>query len=135
MMPRQFSLAVVGAPYANKDGTNREFEIRLCDRGDALALVPDPKNKYDEHAVAVLSKNGVQIGFINSERAPHVAGLLRAGHALEVLFQERTKWGCVVRIGIDGTPTLPPLHAAAPERDEFAQDDPGFEPDWIPPDE
>jgi hypothetical protein len=128
------SLAVVGAPYGNKDGSNREFEILLCEPGDPVALLPEPKNRYDEHAISVLSKNGVQMGYINSERAPYVGGLLRAGHALFPIFQERTPWGCVIRIGIDEPPSLPPRNPT-PTPAEGRDDVCGFEPDYVPPDE
>lgn len=129
-----FSLAVVGAPYDNKDGSNREFEILLCSPGDIVELRPEPKNKYDEHAVAVLSKNGVQIGYINSERAPQIGSLFRAGHELFAIFQERTKWGCLIRLGVDEPPTLPPKRVERRPSEGWDYD-PGFEPDWIPPDE
>jgi hypothetical protein len=134
-MQPDFSLAVVGAPYPNKDGSNREFEIRLLDPGDGLDLRPEPKNRYDEHAIAVLSRSGTQIGYVESERAPHLGILLRAGHQLEAVFQARTPWGCLIRIGVDQTPALPPAAKPQEKPDELSQPDYGFEPDWIPPDD
>lgn len=128
----QISLAIVGAPYPNKDGGNRQFEIILCDPGDALSLVPEPENEFDEHAIAVFSERGVQIGYIESERAVYVGGLLRAGHELTVIFQSATSWGAFARIGIDEVPTLP----AQRERPaESGDPDSGFYPDWIPRDD
>lgn len=127
MALRPFSLPVVGAPYANADGSNRQFEIKLCDRGDRLELRPEPKNRYDEHAIAVLSRNGVQIGYLASERAPYVGSLLRAGHDLVVLFQQATPWGAIARIGIDEVPALPAEARSAPPpsaEDEFYPPDP-----------
>jgi hypothetical protein len=130
-----FSLAVVGAPYPNKDGSNREFEIRLLDPGDELSLLPEPKNRFDEHAVAVISNSGTQIGYVETERAPHLGILLRAGHELHARFQARTPWGCIVRIGIDRAPSLPPAAKAADPSIYRSDPDIGFEPDWIPPDD
>lgn len=135
MLPPHFSLAVVGAPYPNKDGSNREFEIRLCDPGEPVELRLEPKNKYDEHAVAVFSKNAVQIGYIESERAPQIGTLLRGGHELFAIFQARTPWGCLIRIGVDTAPSLPLVRHPPPPPPEGVDDDPGFEPDWIPPDD
>lgn len=128
------SLSVVGAAYPNVDGSSRKFEIMLCERGEPVTLRPEPKNKYDEHAIAVLSARDVQIGYIASERAVYVAQLLRAGHTLHALFQGATDWGAFVRIGIDHLPELPPQAVAASSSD-FGQHDGGFWPDYIPPDD
>ena len=131
---RELSIAVVGAPYPNKDGSNRQFEVKLSSPGDCVELLPEPKNRYDEHAVAVFSVRGVQIGYISSERAPLVGSLLRAGHDLAAVFQEETPWGAVIRVGIDREPVLPsakPL--AAPVQPAMISDeDVGFWPDEDP---
>lgn len=128
------SLSVVGAAYPNADGSSRKFEVMLCERGEAVTLLPEPKNKYDEHAIAVLSARGVQIGYITSERAIYVAQLLRAGHTLHAIFQGATDWGAVIRIGIDNEPALPPLPQVESSTEADA-DDSGFWPDYIPPDD
>ena len=128
------SLSVVGAAYPNADGSSRKFEVMLCERGELVTLVPEPKNKYDEHAIAVLSARRVQIGYITSERAVFVAQLLRAGHTLHAIFQGATDWGAVIRVGIDAPPELPPLPTPSPSA-EFDQDDSGFWSDYIPPDD
>lgn len=127
-----FSLAVVGAPYSNKDGSNREFEILLCHPGEVLTLIPEPRNRYDEHAVAVNSGRNVQIGYINSERAPQIGSLLRAGHEVAAIFQEKTRWGCIIRIGVDAIPTLPKKRA---DPSENADPFPDYDSDYIPPDD
>lgn len=137
-----FTLHVVGAPYKNKDGSNRQFEIMLCTRGESVELRPEPKNKFDEHAVAVWSARGVQIGYLPSERAPYVKGLLRAGHELFAIFQQAVGNGAAVRIGVDRSPELPPESAVRPRAqpfDEFNQDSGtsshGYFADYIPPDD
>jgi hypothetical protein len=130
-----FTLPIVGAPYANKDKSNRQFEIMLCDPGDLLQLVPEPKNPYDEHAVAVFSERGVQIGYVSSERAVQLALLLRAGRELFAVFQAATQWGAFARIGVDHIPSLPTQRTPVETPDEWGHDDPGFYPDDIPPDE
>lgn len=137
-----FTLPVVGAPYKNKDGSNRQFEILLCVRGDPLELRPEPKNKHDEHAVGVWTGRGVQIGYLPSQRAPYVKSLMRSGHELFGLFQEATDFGAAVRIGVDRVPTLPapsPPRSRPKSIDEFDQDigdnDAGYYADYIPPDD
>lgn len=62
------SLAVVGAQYPNRDGSDRRFEILLCTPGEPVELVPEPRNRHDENAVAVRSARGVQIGYLTAER-------------------------------------------------------------------
>ena len=134
---KSFSASVVGAPYPNSDGSNRQFEIKLCDRGERCDLLPEPKNKFDEHAVAVFSSRGVQIGYVSSERAVYVGGLIRAGHHLTALFQEETPWGAALRVGVDCEPDLPPLSTFQPRQhgQTSGADDSGFYPDPIYPDE
>jgi hypothetical protein len=133
----QFSLAVVGAPYPNKDGSNRQFEVMLCTAGEAVELLPEPQNKFDEHAVAVISTRGVQLGYLESERAPYVQGLIRNAHELRAIFQCPTRWGCIIRVGVDVEPTLPDFvpNSTSSTRDSEGDPDYGFEPDFIPPDE
>lgn len=139
--PPDFTLPVVGAPYNNKDGSDRRFEILLCSRGEPLELRPEPRNKHDEHAVGVWSVRGVQIGYLPSQRAPYVKSLMRAGHELFGLFQESTSFGAAVRIGVDRVPTLPPERPKprAAIDDEYnqdrAEDDGGYYADYIPPDD
>jgi hypothetical protein len=53
------TLSVVGGIHANVDGSNRLFEIALCVPGEGVSLVPEPKNKHDPSAVAVISERGV----------------------------------------------------------------------------
>lgn len=96
------SLAVVGAPYANKDGSDRLFEILLCKPGEQVELRPEPKNKKDERAIAVLSARGVQIGYITAERAPRIGALIRSGREVQSVFQARSEWGAWIRVAFDG---------------------------------
>ena len=128
----QMSLPIVGAPYANKDKSNRQFEIMLCEPGDPLTLVPEPKNKYDEHAIAVVSERGVQIGYVTSERAPYLGQLMRQGHELRAIFQAPTQWGCFARVAADEDPVLRTRPAPPPTG---ADPDSGFYPDEIYPDD
>lgn len=132
MPPPAITLAIVGAAYPNRDGSNRQFSIAMCSPGDPLHLVPEPDNPIDEHAIAVFSEHGEQIGYVTSERAPYLNGLMRAGHELHAIYQARTKWGAFARIGIDEVPGLIPqaTKPAAP-----VEDDNGFYPDFIPPDD
>lgn len=135
MAIRAFSTSVVGAPYLNKDGSDRRFEILLCAPGDPLTLVPEPRNPHDEHAVAVFTERGISIGYVNADRAVYVAGLIRGGHVLQAIFQQATPWGAYARIGVDEAPTLPNFDQPVTQNDWEGEDDSGFYPDFIPPDD
>lgn len=126
------TLPVVGAPYINRDKSSRQFEILLCAPGDPLTLIHDAKNRYDEHAVAVFSERGVQIGYITAERSPHIVQLLRDGHELSAVFQAQTRWGAFARIGVDEPAILPKVK---PLPKDGSDPDSGFYPDWLPPDD
>lgn len=105
--PRAFSIAVVGADYPNKDGGNRRSEIAFCNPGDPIELRPEPRNPHDEHAIAVFTSRGFQIGYLPSERAVFVGGILRDGHTVTAIFQDVATYGAVIRAAVDAEPTLP----------------------------
>ncbi|WP_397586652.1 HIRAN domain-containing protein [Sphingobium fuliginis] len=127
----QLSLIIVGADYPNKDKSNRRFEILLCKPGEEVHLVPEPKNPADPQAVAVFSARGVQIGYVRGEQAQLIRSYLSRGRVTAAVFQDRHQAGAVIRLGLDGEmPVLPEL---PPQSDP--EDDSGFYPDYIPPDE
>ncbi|WP_191864483.1 HIRAN domain-containing protein [Sphingomonas sp. gentR] len=134
---RQLSLAVVGIDYPNKRGPDRRFELAMCHEGEAIELRPEPDNRYDEHAIAVYSCRGIQLGYLPSERAVLIGTYWRQGHTTIAIFQAlgaKVGW---VRVAFDGEqPILPPVAVDAPPTSwDAADSDYGFEPDWIPPDD
>ncbi len=81
----------------------------------------------------VLSARGVQIGYLPAERAPWIAGMLRAGREVRAVFQQATAHGAAIRVALDGAePVLP---TAAPLPSSLQQDHDEFWPDPIPPDD
>ena len=70
----EFSTAVVGIQYPNADNSDRRFEALLCKAGDEVHLVPEPRNKYDPRAVAVVSERGVQLGYWGRNGAAGLVG-------------------------------------------------------------
>lgn len=127
-------MAVVGADYPNKRGPGRRFELNICRPREPIELRPEPKNKHDEHAVAVFSARGIQLGYLSAERAPWIGGMIKQGREVRAIFQRQTSFGAWIRIAFDGAvPALPAEnhneHAAV---DEFA-DDPA--PDFCPDEE
>lgn len=133
----QLSVAIVGANYANKDGGNRRTEIAFCDPGEPVELRPEPKNPHDAHAIAVFSVRGFQIGYVSSERAVVLGGLLRDGHVLTAIFQDVASWGAIARVGVDCEPVLPTRREEEADEEETRSsgDDVDFWPDYIPPDD
>ncbi len=131
MPARQLSLHVVGANHSNrKGGGDRRFEILLCVPGEPVELVPEPRNPVDPNAVAVLSARGVQIGYLTAERAPWVGAKMRNGTEVVAIFQSATPGGAAIRVGLDGDyPVLPETKPPPSDNDD------GFWPDEIPPDD
>lgn len=127
-------MAVVGIDYPNKRGPARRFELGICKPGEPVELRPEPKNQYDEHAIAVFSCRGIQLGYLPSERAVLIGTLWRQGHDTKVIFQgldAKVGW---VRVAFDGEePVLPRPPAAGDEGRHAEPDDAdaGFYPDPI----
>lgn len=127
---RPQSLAIVGIDYPNKRGPGRRFELEICRPGEPVELVAEPKNQFDEHAIAVFSCRGIQLGYLASERAVLIGTLWRQGHEAIAIFQALDAKVGWIRVAFDGEqPTLPP---AAISRGAAGDD--GFWPDEVYPD-
>ena len=122
---RELSLHVVGADFPNRGGGNRRFEILLCTPGEAVALVPEPRNPVDPNAVMVMSARGVQIGYLTADRAPWIGAMLRQGREVAAVFQQATPMGAAIRVAFDGAvPVLPAVQVVGVEPEvEFWPDE------------
>lgn len=135
---KEFTLAIVGIDFPNTDRarTNRRSELMLLEPGDPLTLRPEPTNRFDPRAVAVISPNGVQVGYVTAERAALVGGRIRAGDEVAAIYQGIVGKAGYARVRFGGgMPTLPPVAFAPGSSDEHGQwaDDvwpPEPEPDW-----
>ena len=58
---------------------------------DLLIMKRDPNNKYDEHAILILTKKGEQLGFIPREKNEVIAHLMDAGKIIIGKIIEK-KW-------------------------------------------
>ena len=124
---RQSSLVIVGIDYPNKRGPGRRFELEICRPGEPIELRREPNNQFDEHAIAVFSCRGIQIGYLASERAVFIGTLWRQGHETRAIFQALEAKVGWLRVAFDGEePALPPEPKATP-----MIDDSGFWPDPI----
>ena len=127
------SLAIVGIPFANKKGPTRRFALELCAPGDPLELRPEPKNAADEHAVAVYSAAGIQLGYLPSERAVLIGKFIREGREVRAMYQGRSETTAWCRVAFDGADPVLPEQKPKPERAVDAE--PEFWPDEVWPDE
>jgi hypothetical protein len=106
---QELTLAVVGIDFPNADGSNRRSEAMMTLPGEPVELVPEPKNKHDSNAIAVMSPRGVQLGYINAERAPYIGGRMARGEDAEAIFQGLDGGSAFIRVRFGGgAPTLPP---------------------------
>lgn len=141
----ELSIACVGARYENprrkgQPTGSREMEIRFAERGTPVELRAEPNNPADQNAIAVYSREGVQMGYVSADRTLIIRRAWEEGREVVALFQDRTSWGAWIRVGFDREPTLPPPVPEKPRPrqvgDFFADEDPGFDGvDYIPPDE
>ena len=121
----QLSVAIVGADYPNRRGPARRFAIAVCAPGDPVNLLREPRNQFDEHAIAVFDQNGVQLGYVRSERAAWLAPQIDRGAVITAIFQERTDYGCAIRLAFGReAPVLPPVRETV-----------DLVPDWWPDEE
>ncbi len=131
-MPQSaLSLAIVGIDYPNKRGPGRRFELEICQPGEPIDLRPEPNNAHDEHAIAVFSCRGIQLGYLASERAVFIGTLRRQGHEASAIFQALEPKVGWIRIAFDGE--QPSLPAAPSIKPQLGAD--GFWPDPVYDDE
>lgn len=132
---RHLTLAVKGIGFDNKTGPSRRFEVAMCQPGEPVELRPEPKNPADEHAVAVYSTRGIQIGYVAADRAPLIRRAIERG-GVSAIFQGSDQWFAFVRAHLDGTtPVLPATAGDAPAASVAVQNEPEWWPDEVYPDE
>lgn len=99
------SIAIEGATRATPIGAARRAEIAQCRPGDILELRRERHQVRGARAVGVYSPRGVQIGYVSSPDADHIAGQVAVARAV---FQRPDTFGAVISLTLDGTtPTLP----------------------------
>lgn len=128
------TLSVVGGIHPNADGGNRLFEIALCVPGEPVTLIPEPRNKHDPSAVAVVSVRGIQIGYLSAERCGWIGSKIRLGEEMRAIFQEAVKGGALIRVRFSGEDPVLPMMTLRREHMQIDADD-GFYPDEIWPDD
>lgn len=59
-----FTTYVAGIRHTNENGTDRQLIAESLTPGQTLLLLPEEGNRYDEHAIAVILENGLQLGYL-----------------------------------------------------------------------
>lgn len=138
-MIQELTLAVVGIDFSNADGSNRRSEAMMTLPGEPVELIPEPRNKHDSNAVAVVSPRGVQIGYLSAERAPYVCGRMSRGDDIVAIFQGIDGGAAFIRVRFDGAPPTLPTPADHPtaSRDlpRSSRSPKRYDPDAFYPDE
>ena len=78
----RYTLHVAGEQFSNKHGVKRQSVIMNMSRGDALMLVREPRNRFDNNAVRI-DWRGYCIGYISAKNAVWVSRVMDEGFALE----------------------------------------------------
>jgi hypothetical protein len=106
---QELTLAVVGIDFPNADGSNRRSEGMMTLPGELVELVPEPRNQHDGNAIAVIGPQGVQLGYLNAERAPYIGGRMSRGEDVLAILQGIDGGSAFIRVRFGGeAPTLPP---------------------------
>lgn len=61
---RTYHQSVHGESFNNDDGTSRQAILARCFAGDDVDLVPEPTNRFDHDAIAVVVRGKGQIGYL-----------------------------------------------------------------------
>jgi hypothetical protein len=128
-----FSLPAVGEWFDNEDGTSRQSELALCQRGEQVHLVREPENPHDRMAVAVFSCRGIRVGYLRRDRAVWIGSKIDRGYDVRAIV-ERVKGshlpdatlGLVMRVSLD------PDVADEPELSELCQNGSGYQSGYRP---
>jgi len=127
---QELTLAVVGLDYANADKSNRRSEAMMTLPGEPVLLVPEPRNKHDDNAIAVIGPRGIQLGYLSAERAPYVGGRIARGEEVIAIFQAVAGAFPYIRARFGGgAPTLPAADTPASSRSTPVCDPQDFFPD------
>jgi hypothetical protein len=119
---RSYPSWIAGLRYRGRDGTNRGRYCCRLEEGARVLLMPEPDNRYSDHAVAVVHQ-GRHLGYI-PDRHDWVAGALSEGKQLSCTVSKVETEGWFFRrasfvgllVTVEGDPAVEALQAAAEQR-------------------
>ena len=81
-----FFSKVAGVTHTNKDGSDRQEIISLCDPLETLDLDREEDNPVDPNAIALRRMDGDQLGYLQAQLAADVVERLRKGYRYAAYF-------------------------------------------------
>jgi len=88
---KEFYSSVAGVSHRNRDRTSRQKIIReSVYAGMFLTLQFEDDNPVDKNAVALLTPNGEQIGYLNGRLASEVRDWIAEGELVSIVVKEIT---------------------------------------------
>jgi hypothetical protein len=114
----ELTTSIVGIDFPNEDKSKskRLMECMICAPGELVELRLEPKNPFDENAVAIWSERGVQLGYVSAEHASLIGKRMGRDKVVAV-FQAMHGTGAYIRIRFGGgLPTLPDPVPDVPKR-------------------
>jgi hypothetical protein len=77
---------VAGVTHENRDGRSRQEILKRCEGRELLRLVPEPDNPVDRNAIAVLRRNGEQLGYLDRRLARETHNRMQKGERWEAML-------------------------------------------------
>ena len=108
MVRGQFTIEVAGVNHPNADGSDRREIIRDCDEGEELVLKHSPVPQ-DKNAVAVLDREGNQLGWLPAWNAKEIAPILKRGEHVSAIIDEIKGSRCKITITKPNAEAPPPV--------------------------
>ncbi|MDD1453111.1 HIRAN domain-containing protein [Sphingomonas sp. H160509] len=105
----ELTTSIVGLDFPNEDKSksSRVMECMLCRPGEMVELRLEPKTPYDQNAITVWSRRGVQMGYVSAEHA-RLIGKRMDKDEVSAIFQTMHRSRAYIRIRFGGgLPTLP----------------------------
>ena len=62
-----YQIKVVGVTKENEDGVNRQTLLPLLAKDGYIAFKPEPENRYDDQAIAIVNRNGETLGYVPAD--------------------------------------------------------------------
>ena len=81
-----FWAKVAGVTHENEDGTSRQEILKRCEKLEFLRLKPEPGNPVDRDAIAVLRRNGEQLGYLDRRLAGETHNRIQKGERWEAML-------------------------------------------------
>jgi len=93
---KTFPSKIVGSTFAKSQNL-----IKNLKEGESLIASPEPTNKFDPNAIAVLNSTQQKLGYIPAETAANLKGKTIKISVLEITGLDKPNVGCNILIQIN----------------------------------